>query len=241
MNITTRRYEMSGNLSTQELETLRRWPTCAIANAIELFNIRPRNEGFMLPEIKCVFPETRPMIGYAATAIITADSSEGRRIPPPEWWEVIRKIPEPRVVVIHDLDRQVVGSFWGEVNANIHKALGCEGVVTDGSVRDLDEVKEIGFHFFSSCITVSHAYVHLVEVGVPVKVGGVWVRPGDLIMGDKHGVIKIPLEVAKDVPKAAQMVEDWERKVINFCKSREFTVEGLKEKFMSPRPTWPAK
>jgi hypothetical protein len=54
-------------------------------------------------------------------------------------------------------------------------------------------------------------------------------------------VIKIPLEVAKDVPKAAQMVEDWERKVINFCKSREFTVEGLKEKFMSPRPTWPAK
>jgi regulator of RNase E activity RraA len=241
MNITTRRYEMSGNLSTQELETLRRWPTCAIANAIELFNIRPRNEGFMLPEIKCVFPETRPMIGYAATAIITADSSEGRRIPPPEWWEVIRKIPEPRIVVIHDLDRPVVGSFWGEVNANIHKALGCEGVVTDGSVRDLDEVKEIGFHFFSSCITVSHAYVHLVEVGVPVKVGGVWVRPGDLIMGDKHGVIKIPLEVAKDVPKAAQMVEDWERKVINFCKSREFTVEGLKEKFMSPRPTWPAK
>jgi regulator of RNase E activity RraA len=88
---------------------------------------------------------------------------------------------------------------------------------------------------------VSHAYVHLVEIGAPVKVGGLWVKPGDLLMGDKHGVIKVPLEIAKDVPKAAQMMEDWERKVINFCKSKEFNAERLKELFMSPRPTWPAK
>jgi regulator of RNase E activity RraA len=226
-------------IGAEELEALRRWPTCAISNAVELFNIRPRNQGFMLPEIKCIFPELGPMIGYAVTAVISADSAEGRRILPPDWWEVLRKIPEPRVVVIHDLDRPVIGSFWGEVNANIHKALGCVGTVTDGSVRDLDEVQEAGFHFFSSCVTVSHAYVHLVDVGIPVKVGGLVVRPGDLIMGDQHGVISIPLDIARDVPRAAQLVEDWERRVINFCKSKEFTVEGLKERFMSPRPTWP--
>ena len=232
---------MAEYLSTEELEALRRWPTPAISNAIELFNIRPRNEGFMLPEIKCVFPELEPMIGYAVTAVISADSPEGRRIQPPEWWAEILKIPEPRVAVIHDIDTPVVGSFWGEVNANIHEALGCVGTVTDGSVRDVDEVRETGFHFFSSCVTVSHAYVHLVEVGVPVKVGGLVVKPGDLIMGDKHGVISIPLEIARDVPKAAQLVEDWERPVINFCKSKEFTVEGLKERFLSPRPTWPPR
>lgn len=230
---------MSKYLDAAELEALRRWPTCAISNAIELFNIRPRNEGFMLPEIKSIFPELGPMIGYAVTAVISAGSAEGRRIPPPDWWEVLRKIPEPRVVVIHDLDRPVIGSFWGEVNANIHKALGCVGTVTDGSVRDLDEVRQVGFHFFSSCVTVSHAYVHLVEVGIPVKVGGLVVKPGDLIMGDQHGVISIPLDIARDVPKAAQLVEDWERRVINFCKSKEFTVEGLKERFMSPRPALP--
>jgi len=226
-------------LNREELESLRRWPTCAISNGIELFNIRPRNEGFMLPEIKCVFPELGPMIGYAVTAVISADSPEGRRIQPQDWWELILKVPEPRVVVIHDIDRPVVGSFWGEVNANIHRALGCVGTVTDGSVRDLDEVREAGFHFFSSCVSVSHAYVHLVEVGIPVKVGGVVVKPGDLIMGDKHGVISIPLEIARDVPKAAQLVEDWERPVINFCKSKDFTMEGLKERYLSPRPTWP--
>ena len=230
---------MTDYLNAAELEALRRWPTCAIANAIELFDIRPRNEGFMLPEIKCAFPDLGPMIGYAVTGVITAYSPEGRRVQPPDWWKEIQKIPEPRVVVLHDIDRPVVGSFWGEVQANIHKALGCAGTVTDGSVRDLDEVKEAGFQFFSSCISVSHAYVHLVEVGIPVKVGGLVVKSGDLILGDKHGVISIPLEIAKDVPKAAQLVEDWERRVINFCKSKKFTTEGLKDLFMSPRPTWP--
>ncbi len=232
---------MSKVLSAEELGALRRWPSCAISNAIELFNIRPRNTGFMLPDIKCVFPEMGGMIGYAATAVISADSPEGRKIQPPEWWEELQKIPAPRVAVIHDLDQPVIGSFWGEVNANVHKALGCVGTVTDGSVRDLDEVREVRFHFFSRCITVSHAYVHLVEVGTPVRIGGLVVKPGDLIMGDKHGVISIPLEIARDVPKAAQLVEDWERRVINFCKSPEFTREGLKELFMSPRPTWPSK
>ncbi|NWF93560.1 MAG: RraA family protein [Syntrophaceae bacterium] len=228
-------------LNREELELLRRWPTCAISNGIELFNIRPRNEGFMLPEIKCVFPELGPMIGYAVTAVISAESPEGRRVQAPDWWEMILKIPEPRVAVIHDIDRPVIGSFWGEVNANIHRALGCIGTVTDGSVRDLDEVSEIGFHFFSSCVSVSHAYVHLVEIGIPVKVGGVVVRPGDLLMGDKHGVISIPLEIARDVPRAAQLVEDWERPVINYCKSKEFTLEGLKDRYLSPRPTWPPR
>jgi len=232
---------MSEDLSRDELEALRKWPTCAISNAIELFNIRPRNEGFMLPEIKCVFPELEPMIGYAVTAVISADSPEGPRTQPPNWWEEILKVPEPRVAVIHDIDNPVVGSFWGEVQCNIHKALGCVGTVTDGSVRDLDEVREREFHFFSSCVSVSHAYVHLVEVGVPVKVGGLLVKPGDLIQGDKHGVISIPMEIARDVPEAARMVEDWERRIINFCKSKEFTMDGLKERFAAPRPTWPPR
>jgi 4-hydroxy-4-methyl-2-oxoglutarate aldolase len=215
---------MAANLTKEDLEALRKWPTCAISNGIELFNFQPRNEGFMLPEIKCQVPD-----------------SGRRRVPPQEWWELIQKTPGPRIVVHHDVDRPVIGSFWGEVNGNIHKALGCAGVVTDGSVRDLDEVKEIGFQFYSSCVTVSHAYVHLVEIGAPVKVGGLWVKTGDLLMGDKHGVIKIPLEIAKDIPKACQAMEDWERKVINFCKSKEFNVEGLKQRFLGPRPTWPPK
>jgi len=226
-------------LTPKELEGFRKWSTCTLSNAIELFTVRPRNQGFMLPGIQCRFPEMGPMIGYAATAIITAESPEGRRVPPPEWWAQIQGIPEPRVAVIHDLDYPPMGSFWGEVNANIHQRLGFVGVVTDGAVRDLVEVKDLGFHFFSSCVTVSHAYVHLVDVGIPIRVGGLLVKPGDLIMGDRHGVLSIRLEVARDLPKAVQMMEDWERRVVDFCQSDGFHLEGLKERYLSPRPTWP--
>ena len=232
---------MSDYLTQEEMDALLAWPVPAISNAIELFNIRPRNGGFMLPEIQCRFPQMKPMIGYAVTGIITADSPEGQRVSPPDWWAEIQKYPEPRVAVLHDIDYPVVGSFWGEVNANIHKALGCVGTITDGSVRDLDEAEETGFQFFSSCVSVSHAYVHMIDFGTAVKVGNLIVKPGDLIMGDKHGVISIPLEIARDVPKAAQMIEDWERRVINFCKSEDFSVEGLRQRYLSPRPTWPPK
>ena len=226
-------------LKRNELYALMAWRTAAISIAVELFNIRKRNEGFMLPQIRCRFPQLKPMIGYAVTGMISAVSPEGPCVSPMDWWSEVRKYTKPRVVVLHDIDKPVVGSFCGEVNANIHRALACVGTVTDGSVRDLDEVEELGFHFFSSCVTVSHAYVHMIDFGMPVTVGGLTVKPGDLIMGDKHGVISIPPEIAKDIPAAAQMVEDWERRIINFCKSDDFTLDGLKKRYMSPRPAWP--
>jgi 4-hydroxy-4-methyl-2-oxoglutarate aldolase len=238
---TKRRIKMQGHLTQEELDALLAWPTPAISNAIELFNIRDRKEGFMLPQIQCRFPQMKPMIGYAVTGMISAASAEGPRVSPLEWWDEVRKYPKPRVVVLHDIDNPVVGSFWGEVNANIHRALACVGTVTDGSVRDLDEVEELGFHFYSSCVTVSHAHVHMLGFGMPVTIGGLNVRPGDLIMGDKHGVISIPHEIAKDVPKAAKMVEDWERRVINYCKSDDFSLDELKKRYMAPRPVWPPK
>jgi regulator of RNase E activity RraA len=101
-------------------------------------------------------------------------------------------------------------------------------VVTDGGVRDLDEVEDLGFHFFAADVIPSHAYVHLVDSGILVKVGGLVISNGDLIHADKHGVTSIPLEIAREVPRACQEVEDRERRIINFCKSPEFDVEALK-------------
>jgi 4-hydroxy-4-methyl-2-oxoglutarate aldolase len=217
-------------LSDQELENLKLWSTPAISNAIETFKVRPRNEGFMLG-IKCLFPDFKPMVGYACTATMLADhpAAERDRGATPAHWDNILNTPGPRVAVIHDLDQpRCIGSLWGEVNANIHKALGCLGVITDGGVRDLDEVKDLGFHFFAADVIPSHAYVHLVDSGLPVKIGGLVVHNGDLLHADKHGVVVIPHEIARDVPRACQEVEDRERRIINFCKSPEFNVEVLK-------------
>ena len=123
----------------------------------------------------------------------------------------------------------VIGSFWGEVQANIHGALDCVGTVTDGGVRDLDEMRELSFNAFASDVLVSHAYVHLIDVGVPVTVGGLKVNMGDIILGDQHGVMSIPPDIAADVPAAVKRVEDREREMISLCQADDFTVDKLKD------------
>jgi 4-hydroxy-4-methyl-2-oxoglutarate aldolase len=219
---------MSDYLSPDEVEALKKITTPTVSNAIETFGVRSRSEGFMDSSIRCIFPELGTMVGYACTATIRA-REPGPAPAPWEMWEAVLKTPEPRVVVIQDLDApDVVGSYWGEVNGSTYKALGCVGVVTDGGVRDLPEVRATGFHFFAAHILVSHAHVHVVEFGGPVTVGGVTVSPGDLLHGDEHGVITIPHEIARDIPKAAAEIERSERRVIDFCRSPDFSADGLR-------------
>lgn len=219
-------------LSTKELNALRSISTPTVSNAIESFNVRPQNEGFMSGEIKCIFPDMGVMVGYACTGVMIASWPDKEREEPLDFrmWEHILQIPAPRVAVIQDIDQPAcIGSLWGDVNANMHKALGCVGIVTNGGVRDLDEVHELGFQFFAAQVIPSHAYDHLVDVGNPVKVGGLVVSPGDLIHADKHGVLVIPREIASEVAEAARKVEESEQRLINLCKSPDFTMEKLKD------------
>lgn len=219
-------------LTQEELDALRRITTPTVANAIETFQVRARTEGFMDSTIRCIFPELGAMVGYAVTAKIAARERAQTAPPPWEMWETMPKTPRPWVVVIEDLDYpNPVGSYWGEVNGSIYQGLGCVGTVTNGGVRDLDEVRATGFHFFASCVLVSHAYVHLVEVGTPVSVGGLTVQPGDLLHGDQHGVLSIPLEIARELPQAAAEVERRERPIIDYARSPECSAEGLRRLF----------
>src|SRR5207302_8927618 len=152
---------MSAPLSTAEIEELKKYATPSISNAIETFNVRPRSQGFMSHQIKCMFPEMPPMVGYAITARMRAVSEATQ---PPDvnaYRKAVLDMPGPKILVLQDEDEEPIGSFWGEVNANIHKALGCVGTVTEGGVRDLNEVRALGFHFFARMVLVSHAYVHL--------------------------------------------------------------------------------
>lgn len=218
---------MAAPLLPTEIEALRRITTPTMSNAIETFNVRPRNEGFMDSSIRCILPELGVMVGYAYTLTIRAGRPEASPSPL-EVWEAALQVPAPRVVVVQDLDvPNPIGSYWGEVNGNTYKALGCAGAVTNGGVRDLDEVRRLGFHFFASCVLVSHAYDHVVDFGKPVQVGGVTVKSGDLIHADQHGVLLVPPEIARDLPKAAADFEANERRIISFCQSPEFSPQKL--------------
>jgi regulator of RNase E activity RraA len=140
------------------------------------------------------------------------------------------RTPPPRVVVIQDMDAApAVGSFWGEVQANIHKALGCIGAVTNGGVRDLKEVAELGFQLYARDVLVSHAYGRMIDFGSPVEVGGLTVKTGDLVHADRHGVQLIPIGAARQIPEAAERVIARERRIIAYCQSPGFTADGLKQ------------
>jgi len=223
-------------LTTEQLETLRQIPSPSIANAIETFDIMPRTDGFMLPNVKSIFPDMPHMIGYAVTAVIGAQMppSKNMNVSRLDTIDAILSVPEPRILVMQDIDYpNVIGSFWGEVQANIYKAMGCVGTITDGGVRDLDEMRALGFNAFASEILVSHAYVHLIDVGVPVTVGGMKVNQGDLLLGDQHGVVGIPLDIAADIPAAVKRVETREQEMISVCQSPDFTVDKLRDQIRS--------
>jgi 4-hydroxy-4-methyl-2-oxoglutarate aldolase len=220
-------------LGSAQLDALRKFDTCIVASAIAAFRVRLQNAGFADSSIRCMFADLPPMLGYATTARVrSADPPmEGGRYDyyhRPDWWRHILTLPAPRVVVIEDIDnRPGLGAFVGAVHANILLALGCVGLVTNGTVRDIPDVRPTGFQMFACDVSVSHAYAHLFDFGRTVRVGGMTVKPGDLIQGDLHGVQTIPLEIAAKIPPVATEIQQRRQFLIDLCRSRDFSLEKL--------------
>jgi len=221
------------------LRALGKIDTCMVSNAIEIFDVRLRNAGFANASLRCMFEDLPPMVGFAATARIRTDE-------PPiagrvyhersDWWNSILQMPAPRVVVLEDMDKPPGrGAFLGDMHAAILKALGCVGYVTDGAVRELPGIREQGLQLFTGNVAVSHAYAHILDFGAKVKVGGLEVNPGDLLHGDRHGLLSVPKAIAADVPSVAAKLQDEERKIIEFCMSGKFSVDELRRIMNSPR------
>lgn len=220
-------------VSAIDLEALRRLDTCTVSDAIETFEVRLRNTGFTDARIHCMFEDFPPMIGYAATARM-------RSVDPPiagrvyhergDWWQSILKVPAPRIVVLEDVDEPPGrGAFLGDMHTAILRALGCVGYVTNGAVRELPGIREFGFHLFAGSVTASHAYSHIFDFGHSVQVGGLEISPGSLLHADRHGVLKIPAEIAAEIPNVATKLRKSQQAVIDFCRSKKFTVEELSQ------------
>lgn len=216
-------------LSPDDLAALRRVCSPTIANAIETFDLRPRTEGVTNSEIRCLFPSLGAVVGYASTALIMSGqpAAQKRLVSRTAYWEHIRSAPGPRISVVQDLSAEQGGAYWGEVNTNIHLALGSLGVITNGTVRDLDEVQRTGFHFFASGVSVSHGFAHLEDFNRPVKIFGMTVYPDDLIHADRHGAVVIPRSIAHKVLAAVSEIERAERRIIDLCASDAFSISEL--------------
>ena len=241
---------MNFPLSPEQLEALCRLDACTLANAIETFGKRLRNEGYVDGTVRCLFPHLPPMVGYVTTVKIRGSApptADGLFPDRTDWWDYIRTVPAPRVVVVQDIaSRPGSGALIGAVHMNILRALQCVGAVTNGAVRSLPAAENAGFHLFAGDVSVSHAYVHIIEIGTPVEIGGLKLRSGDLLHGDLHGVQSIPLEIAVQVPPVAAGIAATKRALIALCQSPEFTLEklraavaerGLTQPHGTPRPS----
>lgn len=222
-------------LSTNQelIQSLARLDSCTVANAIETFDVRLHNSGFTDSSVRCIFKDHPPIAGHAVTARVrtTEPPMEGASyFDRTDWWNHILTIPAPRIVVVEDTDpRPGFGAFIGELHANILLALGCVAVVTNGAVRDLNAVRETGFQMFAGNVSVSHSYAHIYDFGGRVEVGRMKVRPGDLLHGDLHGVQTIPTEIAGRISRVAEEMAAREKRLIELCRSTEFTIEKIRE------------
>ena len=215
-----------------DLSLLARYDTPTICNAIELFEIRPRNEGYMDGRIRACFPEMPPVVGYAATATIrcafprregdvyaSLDDQVSR----------FAELPGPAIVVFQDLDDPPVAATFGEIMCTTYQSFGAAGLVTSGPARDLDQVRRLGFPAFSNGAICSHGYSHIVDVHRAVRVGGITVQPGDLIHADCNGVATIPLDIAADVADVAAEFASAEAIVLDYLKSGKPEVNAFSQ------------
>jgi len=220
----------SKTLSKADLELLRKYDTPTVCNVIELFEIRPRNTGYLDGRIKACFPHLPPMVGYASTATF-------RSAAPPRAGNVyaglgdqvasFETLPGPPVVVFQDLDDPVAAATFGEIMCTTYKTFGAVGLITSGAGRDLDQVQAINFPCFTSGTICAHGYCQIVQLNIPVQVGGVTIYPGDLLHGDRNGVTTIPIEIASETAHACAEYMAAEAVVLDYLKSGQVDARGF--------------
>lgn len=208
-------------LNNDQLEELTQFDTPTVCNALERFGYQKSTEGYMMPGMALRTNGLKPMVGYAVTAKVSG------RLPASDtlkqqnlmgYYAAVRAMEAPSIAVIQDLDAEPCSSFWGEVQATVHKSLGCIGTITRGGVRDLHEVNHLGFTFLSTEICVSHGYTHVDAFDCPVSILGLEIAPGDLIHADEHGVVKIPHEFAAQLADACRAAAAAELPLLEPCR-----------------------
>ncbi len=202
-------------LSHSELLQLQRWNTPTIYNGWEQITRHDSaRDAVNLEETRDFMPEALPICGWAVTVVIQpGDRSHAAR--GGELWAAYREHlaaqPGPKIVVVQDLDKPACyGAGWGEVNANIHRALGCIGAIIDGAVRDVDEMRHAGFKTLARRLAVGHGCAIPIRWGCEVEVFGRKLRSGQLIHADNHGFIAIPSGEEQGLLDAARFMDQAE-------------------------------
>lgn len=221
------------HVTEADLQWLRGIDTPTICNIIETIDPGRADFGYTFRHLHCVFPDMPPIVGYAKTATVRARrpvsrSAEASTAFRETYFDYVAGGAAPKISVVQDLDEQPgYGAMWGEVSTNVHKALGVSGVVTNGSVRDINMVAD-DFQLLAGLIAPSRAHIHYCDFACEVNVHGMTVNDGDLIHADKHGAVVIPPHIIGEMPKTLDLLNRKEDAILSVARSADCTVEKLK-------------
>jgi len=219
-------------IAEKDLAFLKGVDSPTIANAIEPFKVRDRTEGFIGGRVRSLFPEMSPMVGSALT--VTMTNTPGPIAGRENWWrmyEALSAIPSPSILVVRDVSGAPSRcALAGEVMATLAMRLGAVGMVTDGGVRDVHEVRQLGFAYFSRYVVVAHGNFDIVDIGAPVTLDGQEVKTGDILHGDANGIVIVPRDVLDGLPDAVQEVRNRERATMDFILSPEYTLAAARKR-----------
>ncbi len=240
-------------ISTAEMLELRRWNTPTVYNGWEqITSQNPGEDAFNLEPTVDYMPQMGAMTGRAITVVCEPSNPVHKQQNAGAWSEYRRYVASlegPKVVVVQDLDKpRTMGAFWGEVNSSLHRALGCVGTITDGAIRDVDEMTNAGFKALARRMCVGHAYSCPVRWNCAVEVFGRRVEPGQLLHADKHGFMVIRAEDEDRLLEASRYLDSqecqtviaaaldsagltMEQKLEKFDEAARHYVRGVKEKF----------
>src|SRR5918998_4095241 len=219
-------------ISEKDVAFLRSVDSPTISNAIEPFKVRDRTEGFIGGKVRALFPEMPPMVGMALT--VTMTNTPGAVAERENYWrmyEALSQMPTPSVLVVQDVSGAPSRcALAGEVMATMAMRLGTVGMVTDGGLRDVHEVRRLGFAYFARYVVVSHGNFGVVAVGEPVMLDGQEVRTGDILHGDANGIVIVPRQVLEGLPDAVAEVRTRERATMDFVNSPEYTIAAARKR-----------
>jgi len=212
-------------VTPSQLDFLKSIDTPTACNLIEIVAPERRGFGYTVKHLHCPFPDLPPIVGFAKTVTFKAKDKvplgeAGYMQKRLDYLDYVAGAPQPAIMVMEDLDGEYAGygAFWGEVQSNVHKALGALGVVTSGSIRDIPMIAP-GFQMLAGSIVPSHAYVHVVDYGIDVNVHGMATRSGDLIHADRHGAVVVPIDKIDAMKAANEGLSAREAKIIAAAKA----------------------